>query len=88
LFYSGLKKPLKLAFNGFFSLTWVWFNICKELIGDFITTLAKLLSDTIDKAKINHRSVGYLQFNAGCIAHIGIADIQGQLISQKGRQRI
>ena len=30
----------------------------------------------------------YLQFNAGCIAHIGIADIQGQLISQKGRQRI
>lgn len=23
----------------------------------------------------------YLQFNAGCIAHIGIADIQGQLIS-------
>lgn len=28
------------------------------------------------------------QFNAGCIAHIGIADIQGQLISQKGRQRI
>ncbi|TRC11263.1 hypothetical protein FEA41_12860, partial [Mannheimia haemolytica] len=21
----------------------------------------------------------YLQFNAGCIAHIGIADIQGQL---------
>lgn len=30
----------------------------------------------------------YLQFNAGCIAHIGIADIQGQLISPKGRQRI
>ena len=30
----------------------------------------------------------YLQFNAGCIAHIGIADIQGQLISQKGRQQI
>lgn len=30
----------------------------------------------------------YLQFNAGCIAHIGIADIQGQLISPKGCQHI
>ncbi len=45
---------------------------CKKL--SCFNDLGKLLSRT--------------QVNAGCIAHIGIADIQGQLISQKGRQRI